>query len=438
LLYYAVQGTFSFMSGTANSAMTEKAGNLLGNRTASEQRNERIQLLAVGTTILMLSLARWRRIVQLSLSNPIIVAGPALALASAAWSQSPGQTIRGAVYISLSTLFCLYLLDRFEPDELFRLLMFAGTAAAVLSLAVVIAAPQYGVQARALGDSAWQGIFSQKNACGFMLTFFITPALFVSKATVSRKVRFAYIGLLLGLIVMTQSRGAWGVCALVLGFRVALAVGRRLRWSDTIFVATTVLVTLALGLAIVIPYAPTLLTLVGKDATMTGRTEIWAACLASIAKRPWLGYGYNAFWLGMEGESYQVSLRVNMLGINYSENGVLDLLLQLGLGGRLLLLIMYARSLGRIVSTWRQSRSDVAGWCLSIFFLEVITNLEGGRILFPNSLDWTLFVIASVYCLPAYQKLRRFSQPIVRQPVTNWSYQQGSHAAARLNAGVAR
>jgi exopolysaccharide production protein ExoQ len=35
----------------------------------------------------------------------------------------------------------------------------------------------------------------------------------------------------------------------------------------------------------------------GKDTTLTGRTMLWQYALGEIAKRPYLGTGYYAFWL---------------------------------------------------------------------------------------------------------------------------------------------
>ena len=36
--------------------------------------------------------------------------------------------------------------------------------------------------------------------------------------------------------------------------------------------------------------------LLGKDATLTGRTKIWDAIWRQIQERPWTGYGYSAVW----------------------------------------------------------------------------------------------------------------------------------------------
>ena len=39
-----------------------------------------------------------------------------------------------------------------------------------------------------------------------------------------------------------------------------------------------------------------MLTALGRSATLTGRTRIWQMSLDNIAQRPWLGYGFGAFW----------------------------------------------------------------------------------------------------------------------------------------------
>jgi exopolysaccharide production protein ExoQ len=35
----------------------------------------------------------------------------------------------------------------------------------------------------------------------------------------------------------------------------------------------------------------------GKDATLTGRTDLWATGMEFIAEHPWLGVGFHAFWV---------------------------------------------------------------------------------------------------------------------------------------------
>ena len=80
--------------------------------------------------------------------------------------------------------------------------------------------------------------------------------------------------------------------------------------------------------------------MLGKDLTLTGRTGIWSAVLDSIAKRPLLGYGYQAFWLGLEGESYRIILAVSWV-LAQAQNGFLDVMLEMGTVGLAIVLLVF-------------------------------------------------------------------------------------------------
>ncbi|WP_049558612.1 O-antigen ligase family protein, partial [Limnoraphis robusta] len=75
-----------------------------------------------------------------------------------------------------------------------------------------------------------------------------------------------------------------------------------------------------------------LLGLIGKDPSLTGRTDLWAWAREMIDKRPWLGYGYTAFWQGLDGGSAYI-IRAARWPVPYSHNGILDLWLDIGLLG---------------------------------------------------------------------------------------------------------
>ena len=74
-----------------------------------------------------------------------------------------------------------------------------------------------------------------------------------------------------------------------------MAVVRR---GGALAVAATFLAALTLaGVAFVAAFdRDQLFKLLGKDATLTGRTRIWGAALEEIRKAPLLGYGYQAVW----------------------------------------------------------------------------------------------------------------------------------------------
>ena len=64
------------------------------------------------------------------------------------------------------------------------------------------------------------------------------------------------------------------------------------------------------------------------------------AVLGFIAKRPVLGYGYQAFWLGLEGESYRIILAVSWV-LAQAQNGFLDVMLEMGAVGLVIVLLVF-------------------------------------------------------------------------------------------------
>jgi len=76
--------------------------------------------------------------------------------------------------------------------------------------------------------------------------------------------------------------------------------------------------------------------LIGRDAQLTGRVDLWLILPSYIAERPWLGYGFGAFWVA---DSANVSLIWNAVGWTppHAHDGWLDALLELGVVGLALL-----------------------------------------------------------------------------------------------------
>lgn len=51
----------------------------------------------------------------------------------------------------------------------------------------------------------------------------------------------------------------------------------------------------------------------GKDASLTGRTDVWEFVIDRIKDRPILGYGFGTFWNGLDGKSAYVVRAVRWL-----------------------------------------------------------------------------------------------------------------------------
>jgi exopolysaccharide production protein ExoQ len=140
--------------------------------------------------------------------------------------------------------------------------------------------------------------------------------------------------------------------------------------------------------------AMAMLFFLGKDPTLTGRTEIWQASMLSILKHPILGYGYRAFWRGYQGESANASFAAHW-AVPAAHNAFLEVWLTLGAVGLALVLYSLLRA-GRDALVCIRARSPYFGWCASVVFLTIVTSVAEGFLVNPNSLMWILYILACV------------------------------------------
>jgi O-antigen ligase len=387
MLYLVVYGQFS-LTNLSNSALMTENGDLL-------QTSQSIRPQVVLYVVFMVAfiLVGHREIWRVAVNNRLLLLGPLLAALSVTWSESPLLTLRVAIELTMTTLFAFYLSERFSTEHLMKLLMFVGTVAAISSILLALFAPEYGIYHRD-GSGAWQGIFSHKNALGVGMAFLLTPVFFSAQRLV---LKLGYGALLLFLIGMSQSREAWFVTIGILAFTAWLSIFRRLRGKESLLLTA---ITIAAAIAMVVLgvlYLDPLMRFIGKDPTLTGRTEIYRAVLASIVKHPILGYGYGAFWHGLNHESLIIALRIHWMTVGYAENGFLELWLWLGTIGLCLVLLYFGKAIGQSIQLLHSRYyTPRVGWFSVIIFLELMTNIEAGVVLAPSHINWTMTLIAFV------------------------------------------
>ena len=137
------------------------------------------------------------------------------------------------------------------------------------------------------------------------------------------------------------------------------------------------------------------LAVLGKDATLTGRTKIWAAVMRRIQERPWLGYGYAAVWSDTDTWA-PLAWITRQAGFRafHAHNSWLEQWLGLGVVGlgawSLYFLEVWTRAL---IALYRS-----AGAYLAIPFLLVysMTTLTESIALTFNDSRWLIFVAIAV------------------------------------------
>jgi exopolysaccharide production protein ExoQ len=212
------------------------------------------------------------------------------------WSTYPELSLRYGVQLGLTVVFAVTMAARLPPAVLVRLIWLSFAAAAVASVL-------FG-KVRADG-AGWLGIYGSKNAFAMLMSIFVLASFaFVLDRRAGWLWRVAgLVGTAVGfmLVVLAQSTGALG--ASVLAMASGMAISQMRRFSPFQQVVLAVFGVLALVFVILVFTAARdqiesfVLTTTGKDATLTGRTELWIIALEEWSKHPILGQGYQAFWV---------------------------------------------------------------------------------------------------------------------------------------------
>jgi exopolysaccharide production protein ExoQ len=320
---------------------------------------------------------------------PFLVSLTCLALLSAFWSDVPAQTILRSLALIGTTLIGLYFATRFSLREQLHLLCLTFTVAAVLSYFVAIFAPSYGIGS---GDFAgdWQGIFSHKNTLGSCMALGFLICFLAFRSEGPSGWRFGIGAVLCGLLVLL-SRSATSIVVLT-GVMVAFAAFHppglfRRRLFSWLAVWGVVL---ASGVSIAASQYLQILDYLGKDEGLTGRTAIWAFVWSNILERPILGFGYYAFWMGQEGPS-SVWWESTGSPIFHSHDAFLDVWVQLGLVGLVLLLVVLTLSLRRALSLMRSNSNSLGSWPFMFLVLMLGLSLTEAGMMKTNNIYWVVY-----------------------------------------------
>ncbi len=309
---------------------------------------------------------------------------------SVSWSIDPGVSQRRAIAVAASTLFGLYLVARYDGRTLAELMAASFLILAVGSYVVALGLPSLGVHSD-VNAGAWRGLWYEKNQMGATMVYGALTC--AAAAALSPGRRLLWVGALalcVGLIIMTQSKTS------LLALALALGLGAGLTLMNRGPAAAVALIWLGVTLGGVVgglyALAPDILfEALGKDASLTGRTDIWSAVMAAAEARPLQGYGFAAFWTDDSSPAKWIRHQLGWT-VPTAHSGWMDLLVQLGaVGVALFTLALGAAVLAALVRHRRTGDANWAVMMLAVFTLQIFSE---SFILAHNSLPWVLAVAA--------------------------------------------
>ncbi len=336
--------------------------------------------------------------------NPWLLLLPAWAMLSLLWAPEPFKVLKqsfgitGLLFLSLG-----FMLHGWHADRFVTVMRFLVTTALAVSLVVGLAMPDIGIHSEQQFElsGSWRGITYQKNSLGQLASVGII-LWFHTWASRSASMRVVIPGLCLSLLLLLSRSSTSLLLSLVccgvilLRLRAPLRLGKS---SSIVAVAGWMMVLLPLFAYLIVIGSPngegiaeSFAQVFGKDATLSGRTLIWAEMLRNIELHPLLGVGFNSFWhTPMADES------IKRLGwfVPSGHNGYLDLWNTLGIVGLAMLAALLVRQFFDI-SRLTQVDYSAAALHFALLLYVILANLTESGWFVPISFIHIIAMYSSV------------------------------------------
>jgi len=283
--------------------------------------------------------------------------------------------------------------------------VFTRTASLVLPLSVLFIKyyPDLGrAYDRWTGKAFYQGATVGKNMLGgtvaILTLFLVWDVLQMRKGAAQTRWKAGFfvsvllLGMAVWLLVMADS--ATSVACSVLGTAglVMLSIPFVQRRAKHLLAYSVIFAITLLIATTLVDVTGGALGMLGRDSSLTGRTDIWKAVLAEKSN-PILGTGFYSFWLGSRVDRLwdQYSFRLNQ-----AHNGYLEIYLNGGIIGVGLLLAILV-SAGRNINRRLANDTDWQSLRLIIWLIVIIYNWTEASFCRLNVLWFALLLVVVEY-----------------------------------------
>ncbi len=306
------------------------------------------------------------------------------------WSDTPAHTLKASLVILETAAVAIYIGKQYKWGELYPFIRYVNLFVLLYSL----------TKTSPTGDGNWTGILGHKNQFSFFMAQ--TAVLWLVHAIYSPKQRnFSVLIFLLALIGLQKGgSGASKVLVIVL-FSLWGYLGAVKKLPVRVAFVSVILfliVSICLGMVILNNLEAIVVDGLGKDMTLTGRTEFWPQIVDKINERPLLGYGVGGFWQpwrGIDNPAANIIIVKSLFKPPHSHNGFLDLACDLGWGGLALFIISFFSNIAKGVVYLTRAKMPEAGLPLLLLTYILMTNLTETGVFAVSSM-WFWYIVVTV------------------------------------------
>jgi exopolysaccharide production protein ExoQ len=347
---------------------------------------------------------RGRRTITFLNANLPILIYFLFCLFSIIWSDFPGVAFKRWIKATGDVLMIVVVLTDEQPvAALRRLFSRTGFILMPLSLLFIKYYPSLGrTYDQWTGAQMNTGVTLNKNILGVITFVLLLGAVWRLLMLLWRDEMPPHRGrhllaqgtlLVLGVSLLITSNSVTSLVCFVLG--VGLMLTTRLRFMRRNPAGVHVLVlslAVSASLVVLLGGGASAVQALGRNPTLTGRTDIWAAVIP-MAPNPLVGAGFESFWLNPR-VAERLEVLIPGLPLNEAHDGYIEVYLNLGWVGLSLIGLILIDGYRRAVKTFRRDPA-IGSLLLAYILTETIYNITeaGFRMLHPI---WIFFLLAVI------------------------------------------
>jgi exopolysaccharide production protein ExoQ len=222
---------------------------------------------------------------HLALFVPLLFFG----VASSVIGIDPLLSFRYLAFWTLMALAATVCVARVPALQLAKIVFYVFFVEMALSVALATLLPSIGINQYLGRDVGWRGVFTSKNALGWICAWAMGVA-FLFRPIVGRLRSLILVSMSGICLVGTDSKGGLVASAAAIAFLFVSRYVHAARMTPRLKAVSFVLILLAASTTLSVA-SEGILDLLERDSTLTGRSDVWSGYLDRISERWILGYG---------------------------------------------------------------------------------------------------------------------------------------------------